>query len=1432
MTGITADKILDHLKEGHILVHRKTGAVRSTNSAVKSIYGLSEAVVTQSPDSRFQCIHESERARIRALYERLLLHGISYTVQYRVIRPNGSVKWVEENSRVLKNGGDDFILTSVLASGIALQHWEEKQLRALNKIGKQLVNSDSFDAAASKVLETICSGLDWDLGCIWLLDPDRLKLTHAYEWSNQNFPKRRDRHHPVLFLATDGGSEFGEAFRSGRELWISDLEGGALPELFTDLYSSGLRACAVIPIKSRQFDYGFMLLFSGEPREQQNELLNTLRLIAAQMGRLIHCTSEENAAVQQYPGSAGKNAEIFVSKHTGKILNANQQAELFLSADRHVLAGMALSEILTVESSEPIDLSAACQEIDKKGCCRFSCTATPLNGSAVAVEVAMQNIPSFSDRVIEVSVTTITEAVAAADNGRDLTDDFHLLQNMKSAIAILDQNFNFIFASDCWLNDFGLTRRQVNGRGLSEVFEDSTWRWDTILARALNGENTACDEDEFTLPTGAKEWVSWSVSPWKDTAGKVSGILLCTRLVTQEHRARESLKQAEAKYRALFDNMLDGFAYHRIITNEQGDPVDYVFLEVNPAFEEMTGLKRSEILGRRVSEVLPQVKEDSRDWVGTYGQVALKGGQHRFEDYSKDLDKWYSVAAYCPRHGYFVVVIEDITKRKRAESELIEAGRTISTLLGNLPGMAYRCRNERSWRMEYVSGGVLELTGYEAEALLSNAELSYEDLILPEDREFVWEEVQSALRQNRPFRISYRIKNREGDIKWVWEQGCGVQDERGQVTALEGFITDVTERKRAEEALRSREEFYHELIDQSSDIFSIVDAEGNFLYRSTSSERTLGFSAEEMLQTNAFSYIHPEDISYVKSQFARVVNDKAEVTIAYRFRDANGNWRLLESKARNLLDNPHVRGIVINSRDITERSRVELELMKLVTAVEQAAEAIIITDTEGKIQYVNPAFEQIAGYERSAVIGRNPRLLRSGENNPKTYEEMWENITSGKHWMGRLVNRRSDGKEYHVEVAISPMRNDDGEIINYVAVQRDITKEKELEDQLRQAQKLEAVGRLASGIAHDFNNLLAGIRGFAELISLDTSVDHRIKSFADEIITASSRAADLTGQLLAFARQGNYLCVPLDVRVVIEEVVSILQRTIDKNITIETRLEAPNTIIKGDPSQLQSAILNLAVNARDAMPEGGIMTLRTKNIEVDTEFRQQHELLAEQSHFLAIEVTDTGIGIAADQLPHIFDPFFTTKPQGEGTGLGLAGVYGCAKNHLGSVFVESQSGEGTSFTLLLPLIEGGKPESNEDAAITSGPGGFHVVVVDDEDLVLKTAENILAKAGYHVTTCASGDAFLDYLKQEVSVDLALIDVVMPGISGQELFFKCREISPDLRVLLMSGFSDGQLYRSLDEGVAGFLPKPFDAKSLLAKIRDALKIGSAHSPSAP
>ena len=396
------------------------------------------------------------------------------------------------------------------------------------------------------------------------------------------------------------------------------------------------------------------------------------------------------------------------------------------------------------------------------------------------------------------------------------------------------------------------------------------------------------------------------------------------------------------------------------------------------------------------------------------------------------------------------------------------------------------------------------------------------------------------------------------------------------------------------------------------------------------------------------------------------------------FEDAEGHWKS-----------------TMIVRDVTGRRRSEEAQKRLAIAVEQAEEAIAITDLEGTIQYVNPAFEKMTGYSKDEALGKNPRILKSGKQDQEFYRNLWSTVTQGKVWRGRFVNRRKDGTFYREDATISPVRDRSGGIVNFVAVKRDVSQELSLQEQLLQAQKMEAIGTLAGGIAHDFNNLLTVVMGFSELLLAEKEQDHPEYADLQKIFHAARNGAELVQRLLMFSRKSEPKPVPMNLNKQIVEVEKLLRRTIPKMIDIKLELSADLPRINADPSQVEQVIMNLAVNARDAMPDKGKLTLRTDIVTLDEEYCRLH-VEANPGEYVLLEISDTGHGMDKETAEHIFEPFFTTKEMGRGTGLGLAMVYGIVKQHNGHITVYSEVGKGTTFRVYLPAIPGEVEPEVED----------------------------------------------------------------------------------------------------------------------------------------
>ncbi|MFN2290143.1 MAG: response regulator [Anaerolineae bacterium] len=509
------------------------------------------------------------------------------------------------------------------------------------------------------------------------------------------------------------------------------------------------------------------------------------------------------------------------------------------------------------------------------------------------------------------------------------------------------------------------------------------------------------------------------------------------------------------------------------------------------------------------------------------------------------------------------------------------------------------------------------------------------------------------------------------------------------------------------------------------------------------------------------------------------------------------------------------------------RARLEETQQLLSAAVEQAAETVIITDTQDTILYVNPAFERISGYSRDEALGQTPHLLDSGKQDTAFYRDLWETIGAGRVWQGRFVNRKKDGSLYTEEATITPVRNRAGEIVNYVTVKRDVTRELQLEEQFHQAQKMEAVGRLAGGIAHDFNNLLTVIHLSTQLLERKLHSKDPLRPHVQLIREAGERAGSLTKQLLTFSRRGIIEPQVISLNRVVEELNRMLRRLIGEDIRLTVRPAKDLWPIQIDPGQVEQVVVNLVVNARDAMPTGGKLTIEMANTVLDEVYVASH-LDVEPGEYVLLAVSDTGVGMSEEVKACLFEPFFTTKEKGRNTGLGLATVFGIVKQNGGHIWVYSEVGQGTTFKIYFPRATDGLPTPARPLQRPVATRGTEtLLLVEDDSLVRVMTRDILLGLGYQVLTAGDGVEAIQVAEAyQGPIHLLLTDVVMPRLSGKELADRLRSNRPELRVLYTSGYTDNAIVHHgvLAEGTH-FLSKPFELESLARKVRDVLDAGS-------
>ncbi len=884
--------------------------------------------------------------------------------------------------------------------------------------------------------------------------------------------------------------------------------------------------------------------------------------------------------------------------------------------------------------------------------------------------------------------------------------------------------------------------------------------------------------------------------------------------LTEQRIAQEALEKSEAKYRELIESMPDGY----YLSTSAGK-----FIDVNPAFCRMLGYTKDEMLAMNIPETLyfePAERRGETMYTGfspvteVYRLKSKDGSEVWLEDYARygrdETGKIVNHEGIC----------RDVTDRKRAQEavELSEArlravieNSTDTIVFLDADGRQLECLNPVSFK---------QITGHSAAE--RNGKSIFE-LINPEEVEDARRKLAAASKLGGPVRSENRIKRNDGSWRWVeWTSRNMLSDPL--ISAIVVNMRDVEERKSAERLLVESEERYRLLVDNFPDSI-IVFTDGVCVYVNPA---TLGpiraSSADQLIGRPITDFIHPDSL---ESTLARVTemlrNQKALPNTEIKLNTIDGGVIEVEVRSAPVtyLGKPSIQAVL---RNITQRRQVERQLQLQSVALNTAANGIVMTDIHGDIVWANPAFESLTGYEISEAMGKNLRdLIKSGRQSRDFYANMWSTILTGNIWRGEIINKKKNGTLYSEEMTIAPVFDEKGEITHFVAVKQDISERKSLQEQLLQSQKLESIGQLAGGVAHDYNNILGVVIGYAELLKSKFVDDYEAQKPIDAILTAATRASDLTRQLLAFARKEMISPRIINVNTSVENIDKMLRRIIGENIDLifEPGTELWNVRI--DPTQLDQLLVNLAANARDAIKRVGSITIRTCNVAVDARFAARHPGLSE-GEFVKISFSDTGIGMDEETVKRVFEPFFTTKQKGQGTGLGLSTVYGIVNQNEGSVFVSSKPGDGTTFDIYLPRFYGEPDEELGRPSEADVRGTETVLVVEDQPEMLELTKASLEKYGYHVLTAQGPDEAITLCESSTEpIHILLTDVIMPVMSGKDLSAEVARLKPDVKTLFMSGYTANELDPEgiLDAGLE-FIQKPFTPVALAKKISEVLK----------
>jgi PAS domain S-box-containing protein len=686
----------------------------------------------------------------------------------------------------------------------------------------------------------------------------------------------------------------------------------------------------------------------------------------------------------------------------------------------------------------------------------------------------------------------------------------------------------------------------------------------------------------------------------------------------------------------------------------------------------------------------------------------------------------------------------------------------------------------------------------------------------------------------------YRFVLDDGSVRHIESQGDVIRNPEGQIENVIVISRDITEREQIEQALHDSEERLKSILKSIPDIIYRLDPDGNVTFISAAIER-YGYKISDMLGKNIINLVHPEDKDKAKYRInERRTGERRTKSFEIRLVTADGRPIHFEDRTQSVPMEPvfllEAEGLYETSqpvqnafigtqgiaRDITDRKKTEGEVSMLAQALKCISECVTVTDLRNNIIFVNDAFLQKYGYERHELIGKPVTIVRATNIQNEPVEDILPMTVNGG-WKGEVLNKRKDGVEFPIQLSTSVINDSSGYPLALIGVATDITDRKRLETQLQQSQKLEAIGKLAGGIAHDFNNLLTVIQGYSDLLLSKISTNDPIHNQIRQINDAANRAESLTRQLLAFSRKQIMKPRVIDLNNLIHEMEDMLERLIGADIKFAINLISDLGKIKADPGQIEQVIMNLAVNARDAMQNGGTLTIETLNTMIDHRFKEDYPE-AVIGNYVQIQMSDTGFGMDKETQAHIFEPFFTTKEKGEGTGLGLATVYGIIKQSGGYIYVKSELTKGTTFNIYFPRVD--EPLDSEEKtkiADTNLYGNETILVVEDQDEVRHLIMDALKVYGYNVLEAPhGGSALLTCEKYEGDIDLIISDIVMPQMNGQELVERLLPLQPKMKVLFISGYSENIFSdrNTLDPGTL-YVQKPFTPVELLGNVRHVL-----------
>ena len=949
--------------------------------------------------------------------------------------------------------------------------------------------------------------------------------------------------------------------------------------------------------------------------------------------------------------------------------------------------------------------------------------------------------------------------------------------------------------------------------------------------RAVAGEAEGRDgavEAEITCDRGRIYWFA-AVSP----AGE-SYINLYAMDITERKRAEEDVRKGREWLRVTLTSIGDA-----VIATDAEKRVTFL----NPVASALTGWPSDEALGRPVLEVFRIINEFTREpaedifarvlveqrAVGMANHTALLAKDGRvvpIEDSAAPI-----LGADGGLEGV-VLVFQDVTAKRQSQRALRESEQRFRSVLDNSLDVVYRL-NLQSGRYEYFSPASSAVYGFSPEEMMAMDPRESLARVHPEDRGAL-EAALARIAESEKGLVECRWRTKAGEYHWLSTNMLVIRDAAGRLLYRDGTVRDITERRRDEADLRESEEG----LKRAQEIAHLgswdLDLAQNRLTWSDEVYRIFGFAPQEFGATyEAFlDAIHPDDRAAVDAAYSESVREGRDgYEIEHRVvRRDNGEIRFVHEKCEHRRD---ASGRVVRSigmvHDITERKNTEAlrqalagqERLRLGAAVEQASDSVAVLDLDGSIRYVNAAFESINRTPRVDAVQCSYFDFLTGD---PAAAAIRESVAKGQAWRGPLTRPVPDGRPVELEVTISPVTDPSGKVIGELVTEKDVTQENALQRQVRQSQKMEALGTLAGGITHDFNNILGAIIINTELALLDLEPSHPGRAPLPTVLQAANRGKELVKQIITFSRQREWERKPLEVAPVVKEAMKFLRSTLPKDVAIHEMIAPDSGTVRGDPSQIHQIIVNLCQNAALAMGDkGGDLEIKLEPVEVDIAMVVRHPEL-KAGPFVRLTVADSGCGMSRELMERIFEPFFTTRGPGGGSGLGLAVVHGIVRNYNGTVTVYSEPGQGSVFSVYLPRLQAEILSAETAQPLQPVRGHERILLVEDEATQRASLARSLTRLGYRVTARAAGRSALTAFRRDPrAFDLVITDQSMPRMSGLELAAALVNVRPGVPIILCTGFSEKVQGETVGQnGIREFVMKPFTLQEISRLIRKALK----------